>query len=56
MTHAGDLDGVVSMTADNLLVIILQAIDSLVILTMALDPGQCVLATLPVRFHDLRVI
>ena len=47
------LDSIVSKTTDNLLLIILQAVDSLAVLTAALNPSQCVPATTPVGLHVL---
>ena len=51
MSH---LDCVVSETTDNLLIIILQAVDPFAVLTATLDSGQSVPATPPVCFHVLR--
>ena len=43
------LDGAVHVSADYLVIIILEALDSLIFLTVALNTGQCVITTLPVH-------
>ncbi len=52
LTH---LDGIVSEPTHYLLVIILQAIDSLAVLTVTLNPGERVVSILPVSHHPLKV-
>ena len=54
LTHT-HLDSVVPQTADNLLVVVLQAVHSLAVLTVALDGSERELAFLPVVFHVLEM-
>ena len=49
----GYLDGVVPKAADDLVVIILQAVDSFTVLRATLDPLQVVSAAPPVRLDGL---
>ncbi len=51
LTH---LDGIVSEPTHYLLIIILQAIDSLAVLTVTLNPGERVVPILPVSHHPLK--
>ena len=46
-------DGVVPESADYLLLVILQAVDTLAVLTVALYTRQSVVAVLPIGLHDL---
>ena len=52
ITHT-HLDGVISEPTDYLLVIILQTVDSLAVLTLALDTSQWMMAIPPVGLHVL---
>lgn len=48
------LDGVVSEPTHDLLVIVLQTIDSLAVLTVTLNPGERMVSILPVSHHPLK--
>ena len=47
------LNGVVPQAADDLVVIVLKAVDSLAVLAVALDSSQSVSSVLPVALHVL---
>lgn len=47
------LDGVVSEAADDLVVVVLEAVDSFTVLRPALDPLKVVSSTAPVRLDGL---
>ena len=51
--HDDYLDGIVSESTDNLLVVILQAVDSLAVLTVTLDSRKRLSAISPVFLHYL---
>ena len=47
------LDGIISESTDDLLVVILQAVHPFTVLAVALNPCQSVPCILPVAFHVL---